>query len=301
MRFGIFVGSCFSLTIIKTIEMKKIMLLALLSVFTLGTQAQINTPAPSPFSKVEQVVGLTDVSLEYSRPAMLGRTIYGDLVPYNKIWRTGANQRTKISFSTPVTIGGKEIPAGTYAIFTKPAANAWDVYFYTEHDGGGAPAELDNSKVAASINVPTIKMPMQVESFTITFDDLKNDSANIGFIWEDTYVAVPFGVPTDATVVANIENIMNGPSGNDYYTAAVYYLSADKDINVAKKYMDKAMELIETPRFWQLRQQSLILAKYGDKAGAIKAAKASLVDAKTSKNADYIKLNTDSLKEWGAI
>ena len=282
-------------------KMKKIMLLAFMSILTLGIQAQIDTPAPSPFSKVEQVVGLTDVSLEYSRPAMRGRTIYGNLVPYNKVWRTGANARTKITFSTAVTIGGKEVPAGTYAIFAKPTASAWDVYFYTEYGGGGAPAELDKSKIAASINVPTIKMPMQVESFTITFDDLKNDSANIGFIWEDTYVAVPFGVPTDAAVVANIDRVMDGPSANDYYTAAVYYLSTDKDIAVAKKYMDKAMEMIDEPRFWQLRQQSLILAKSGDKAGAIKTAKASLEGAKAAGNQDYVKLNTDSLKEWGAI
>ena len=281
--------------------MKKIMLLAFLSLCALGTQAQIDTPAPSPFSKVEQVVGLTDVSLEYSRPAMRGRTIYGNLVPYNKIWRTGANQRTKITFSTAVTIGGKEIPAGTYAIFSKPTATAWDVYFYTEHAGGGAPAELDNSKIAASINVPTVKMPVKVESFTITFDDLNTNGANIGFIWENTYVAVPFGVPTDKTVVANIESVMNGPSANDYYTAAVYYLDTNKDIATAKKYMDKAMELIETPRYWQLRQQSLILAKSGDTKGAIKVAKASLAGAKEAKNADYVKLNTDSLKEWGGI
>ena len=281
--------------------MKKVILLALLGVFALSTQAQINTPAPSPFSKVEQVVGLTDVSLEYSRPAMRGRTIYGNLVPFNKIWRTGANQRTKITFSTAVTVGGKEVPAGTYAIFTKPTATAWDVYFYNEYAGGGAPAELDNSKVVASINVPTIKMPMQVESFTITFDDLKSDGANIGFIWEDTYVAVPFGVPTDAAVLANIDQVMSGPSANDYYTAAVYYLSENKDINVAKDYMDKAMSLIKEPRFWQLRQQSLILAKSGDKAGAVKAAKASLEGAKAAGNQDYVKLNTDSLKEWGAL
>ncbi len=142
---------------------------------------------------------------------------------------------------------------------------------------------------------------MDIESFTMTFDDLKSDGANLGMLWENAYVAVPFGVPTDATVSAEIERVMAGPSAGDFYSAAVYLSDNGKDINKAKEYMDKAMSMIEKPRFWQLRQQSLILAKSGDKKGAIKAAQASLADAKASNNDDYIKLNTDSLKEWGAL
>jgi hypothetical protein len=280
--------------------MKKLLLVAFVSLLTVGSYAQINTPAPSPFAKMEQVVGLTDVSLEYSRPAMRGRTIFGNLVPYGKIWRTGANQRTKITFSTDFTVGGKDLKAGTYAIFTKPEASSWTVYFYTEYQGGGAPSVLDDSKVAAMVKVPVQQMPMNVDSFTITIDELKSDGAHLGILWENTYVAVPFGVPTDATVSSQIEKVMSGPDAGDYYSAAVYLSDNGKDINKAKEYMDKAMSMIEKPRFWQLRQQSLILAKSGDKKGAIKAAKASLVDAKASKNDDYIKLNMDSLKEWGA-
>lgn len=281
--------------------MKKLLLIAAMALCTLSTYAQINTPAPSPFAKMEQVVGLTEVSLEYSRPAMRGRTIFGNLVPYGKIWRTGANQRTKITFSTDFTVGGKELKAGTYAIFTKPQATEWEVYFYTDYAGGGAPREWDDSKVAAYVKVPVLKMPMDIESFTMTFDNLKSDGANLGMLWENAYVAVPFGVPTDATVSAEIERVMAGPSAGDFYSAAVYLSDNGKDINKAKEYMDKAMSMIEKPRFWQLRQQSLILAKSGDKKGAIKAAQASLADAKASNNDDYIKLNTDSLKEWGAL
>ncbi|GGG04433.1 hypothetical protein GCM10011344_01010 [Dokdonia pacifica] len=281
--------------------MKKLLLVAAMALFTVGASAQINTPAPSPFAKVEQVVGLTEVSLEYSRPAMRGRTIFGDLVPYGKIWRTGANQRTKITFSTDFTVGGKELKAGTYAIFTKPEASSWTVYFYTEYQGGGAPREWDDSKVAAMVNVPVQRMPMDIESFTMTFDDLKNDGANLGILWENAYVGVPFGVPTDDAVSAQIEKVMKGPGAGDYYTAAVYMANNGKDINTAKEYMDKAMSMIEKPAFWQLRQQSLIQAKSGDKKGAIATAKASLAGAKEAKNADYIKLNMDSLKEWGGL
>lgn len=280
--------------------MKKLFFIAVLSFLAIGATAQINTPAPSPSASLTQTVGLTDFSIEYSRPGMKGRTIFGNLVPYGKVWRTGANLRTKITSSTDFTVGGKELKAGTYAIFTKPEADAWTVYFYTDYAGGGAPREWDDSKVAAMVNVNVEKMPMDIESFTITMDDLSNNGAKLGLLWENTYVGVPIGVPANETVLAAIEKTMSGPSAGDYYNAAVYLASTDQKLDQAAKYMDKAMSLTEKPAFWQLRQQSLLLAKTGDKKGAIKAAKASLVGATTAGNTDYIKLNKDSLKEWGA-
>ncbi len=281
--------------------MKKITILFCAALVSFALQGQITTPAPSPFAKVKQQVGLTDVTLEYSRPSMRGRTIFGDLVPYDKLWRTGANARTKITFGEDVTIGGQELKAGTYAIFTKPATSSWEVIFYTDADGGGTPQEWDESKVAAKTTAEVQTMPVDIETFTMTFDDLHNNGATLGMLWEKSYVGVPFTVPTDAAVEQNIDNALNGPSANDYYTAAVYYLSADKDINKAKEWMDKAMTMTEEPAFWQLRQQSLILAKAGDKKGAIEAAKKSLAAAEVAQNDDYIKMNKDSLKEWGAM
>lgn len=282
--------------------MRKLLLIVLMAAVTFTAEAQINTPAPSPFSKTEQKVGLTDVTLEYSRPSMRGRTIFGDLVPYGRTWRTGANARTKVSFSDDVEIDGQQLKAGTYAIFTKPGEQKWDVFFYTEHDANGAPQEWDESKVAAKTTVDVYPLPMPIETFTITFDDLTSNSANLGMMWEKVYVAVPISFPTDAMVEKNIETAMAGsPSADDYYTAAVYYLEEDKDIEQAKTWMDKAMEMSGGLKFWQLRQQSLIYAKLGDKKGAIKAAKASLEKAKDAGNDDYVKMNTDSLKEWGAM
>ncbi|MEM7086894.1 MAG: DUF2911 domain-containing protein [Bacteroidota bacterium] len=281
--------------------MKKLILLVSVGLFSLGAFAQVDTPAPSPFQKIEQTVGLTDVTLEYSRPSVKGRKIFGGLVPFNEIWRTGANARTKISFSDKVTIGGKELEAGTYAIFTKPTAKNWQVYFYTEYGGGGAPRNWDASKVAAEVTVPVYPMPMSVETFTMTFDDLKNDSANLGMIWENVYVALPIKFNTDAQVTASIKSVMGGPSANDYYASAVYYLESDKDINKAKMWIDKAIEMREKPAFWYHRQQSLIYAKSGDKKGAVKAAQTSLSLAKEAGNSDYVALNTKSLKEWGAL
>ena len=278
--------------------MKKLLLLLLVVSLTYTVNAQIQTPAPSPAAKIEQVVGLTDVSIEYSRPAMRGRVIFGDLVPFGKVWRTGANARTKVTFGDDVTVGDKTLKAGTYAIFTIPQADSWDVIFYTEYQGGGAPAELDESKVAARVNAPVYAMPMDVQSFTISIDDITSSSAVIGFLWEKTYVGVEFGVPTDATVSASIDRVMGGPGFGDYYSAAVYYLSEGKDINQAKTWMDKAMSMTDNPRFWQLRQQSLIYAAAGDKKGAIEIAKKSLAKAEAAGNADYIKMNKDSLAEW---
>lgn len=281
--------------------MKKLALFVTMIAVSFGVQSQISTPAPSPASTLIQKVGLTDVTVEYSRPSMRGRTIFGDLVPYDKLWRTGANARTKITFSDDVMIGNQELKAGSYAIFTKPGTTSWEVFFYTDTNGGGTPSDWDESKVAAKTTAQVYSMDMPVETFTITIDDLSADSATLGMLWEKSYVGVKFSVPTDKTVMTGIERIMNGPTANDYYAAAVYYMNSGKDINKAKEWMDKAMSMTDKPAFWQLRQQSLIYSKAGDKKQAIATAKKSLAAAEAAGNDDYIKMNKDSLKEWGAM
>jgi len=280
--------------------MKKLVLFAFTLTLMFSVNAQIKTPQPSPAAKIEQVVGLTDVSIEYSRPSMRGRTIFGDLVPYGKVWRTGANARTKITFSNDVFIGKNELKAGTYAIFTIPQTDSWEVIFYTEHAGGGAPAELDESKVAARVKAKINPVEMDIQSFTISIDDITSNSAVIGMMWEKTYVGVTFKVQTDKEVSTSIKKALSGPGFNDYYAAATYYLREGKDIKMAKVWIDKAMSLTKEPRFWHLRQQALIYAKAGDKKGAIEIAKKSLVAAKEAGNADYVKMNKDSIEEWGA-
>ena len=280
--------------------MKRITILFCAALVSFAVQGQISTPAPSPAAKVKQVVGLTDVTLEYSRPSMKGRTIFGDLVPYDKLWRTGANARTKITFGDDVKIGDQEVKAGTYAIFTKPGTSSWEVIFYSDASGGGTPQEWDESKVAARTTAEVYAMPMDVQTFTMTFDDLNNNGATLGMLWEKSYVGVPFTVPTGDKAVKSIESVMNGPSGNDYFAAASYYFQEGKDLDKAKEWIDKAVAMNDKA-FWVMRQQSLIYAKMGDKAGAIKAAKKSLEVAEAAGNAAYIKMNKESLKEWGAM
>ena len=281
--------------------MRTLLLTAFVAILTTGMSAQIKTPQPSPFQKIEQTVGLTDITLEYSRPSMRGRTIMGGLVPYGKIWRTGANENTKITFNKPVLIDGTKLNPGTYAIYTKPNKDSWEVYFYSDANNWGNPQKWDESKVAAKTTAKVYPMPMDIETFTMSFDEITHNAAYLGILWEKTYVGVPIEVMTDKEVSANIDRVMNGPGSNDYYAAAVYYLNTDKDINKAKTWIDKAINSAENPAFWQYRQQSLIYAKAGDKQGAIKAAKKSLELAKKAGNDDYIALNEKSLKEWGAM
>ncbi|MGB5420158.1 DUF2911 domain-containing protein [Algibacter sp.] len=284
--------------------MKKLLLLFMACATVYSVNAQIETPQPSPFSKIEQKVGLTDVTIEYSRPGVKGRTIFGDLVPYGKIWRTGANARTKITFSTDATVDGQTLKAGSYSVFTIPNAETWDVIFYNDGKDSGTPDELDPAHVAAKTNVKSYPVPFDVETFTIDINNLSNTGGRLEFIWEKTWVGMDFTVPTDAAVMASIDEVMSSdaPSAKDYYAAAVYYLEAGHDINQAVKWVDKTIDMTkDDPKFWYIHNQALIRAKAGDTKGAIEAAKASLKLAKAANYDAYIKKNEDVLKEWGSM
>ena len=282
--------------------MKKIILSLFVAAFAFSANAQIKTPAPSPSQKIEQMVGLTDVTLEYSRPSMKGRKIFGGLQDYGKVWRTGANKNTTLTFSTDFMVGGETLKAGTYALFTIPGEKTWDVILYSDASNWGTPGKWDDTKVAAKITVTPEIMAMPVETFTITFDNLTNNSAVVGILWENTYAGLKFETPTDAMVSKQITAVMNGPEASDYYASAVYYLQSDNDIKKAQMWIDKAIKMSsDAPKYWMLRQQSLIHAKAGNTKGAIAAAKESLKHAEIAKSAGYIKMNKASLKEWGAM
>lgn len=278
--------------------MKKLLSIAFIFCLTFSVGAQIQTPQPSPFGKIEQKVGLTDVSVEYSRPAMRGRTIFGDLVPYGKVWRTGANANTKISFSDNVKIDGKELKKGSYSIYTKPGKDSWEVIFYSTTDNWGVPQDWDEGKVALTATAKTMEMPMEMETFTILIDNIDNNSADLNFIWENTVAMLEFEVPTDEKASASIEKIMNGPSANDYFAAASYYHETGKDLDKAYDWVTKATEMAGDQAFWMLRRKSLIEADMGKKEDAIATAKRSLASAEKANNADYVKMNKESIAEW---
>ena len=267
-----------------------------------ATELKISTPQPSPLGKISQRVGLTDIDIAYSRPGVKGRTIFGELVAFGKIWRTGANSNTKITFSSDVMIDGQSLKAGSYGLYSIPNKDTWEIIFYSEADKNGVPRDWDDNKIAAKTSVKVGSMPMNIETFTIAFNDVTSTSTIIGLLWEKTYVGIKIEVPTDQMVSTTIDAVMAAsPKAGDYYNAAIYYSQQDKDLKKANEWMEKAMSMIEKPGFWQLRQQSLIYAKIGETEKAIATAKKSLEGAKAAKNEAYIKMNSESLKEWGAM
>lgn len=278
--------------------MKKLLSLVFIMCLTVSVSAQIQTPQPSPAIKIEQKVGLTDVTLEYSRPAMRGRTIFGDLVPYGEVWRTGANANTKITFSTDVMINGKKLTKGSYSIYSIPNKDSWEMMFYSSTDNWGVPQNWDESKVALKAKAEVTKLPMTMESFTIMIHDLKNDSASLNFAWANTKATLSLGVPTEEIATASIEKVMNGPTANDYFAAGSYYHEAGKDLDKAYEWVSKATEMAGDQAFWMLRRKSLIEAEMGKKDQAIATAKKSLASAEKANNADYVKMNKESIAEW---
>ncbi len=278
--------------------MKKFLLL-FFTFLSLGISAQLKVPAASPLSKVEQVVGYTDISIEYSRPSKRDRIIFGKLVPYGEIWRTGANKNTLITFSEDVKIDGKDLKKGSYGIYTKPNKDNWEIIFYSDTNNWGTPEKWDDSKIALKTIVKADRISFTVETFTIMLSDLTFDSANLNFIWDQTKASVAIQLSTKEKVEENLKKAIAGPSAGDYYYMANYSLNSG-DYTKAKTYIEKAISLQKEPAYWMHRQQSLIYAKLGDTAGAIKAAKISLEAAEKAKNETYIKLNKASILEWGA-
>jgi len=278
--------------------MKKILLVLAVVMAGFSVEAQVKTPQPSPFATVKQVVGLTDVEVDYSRPGMKGRTIFGDLVPFGKLWRTGANANTLISFSEDVVIDGKTLKKGKYSLYTTPKADNWEIVFYTDTDNWGNPENWSDAKVALKANAKPESLNRNVESLTIGINNLDNNYGNIEISWEKTLVSLKFEVPTQKTAMESIEKALAGPTANDYFASAQYFYQSNADLSKALAYVNKALELSKEKPFWYNRLKSLIQAKLGDKKGAIETAKLSLAAATAAKNNDYVKMNNDSIAEW---
>jgi hypothetical protein len=278
--------------------MKKIIFALAVFISQFVADAQIKTPQASPRAIVSQMVGLTEVELNYSRPGAKGRPVFGNLVPFGKLWRMGANENTTISFSDDVIIDGKTLKKGKYALYSVPRIESWDIIFYTATDNWGLPQEFDETKVALRTTVKEEALSKPVESLTINISGLDTSSAFLEIFWENSSVALKFEVPTQKTAMASIEKVLNGPSANDYYSAANFLFQTNTDIAKSLVYVNKSLELSKDKPFWFLRLKSLIQAKQGDKSGAIETAKLSLEAAEEAKNQDYVKMNRDSIAEW---
>ncbi len=253
-------------------------LVALTSSFlapTLHAQAPVlEFPAPSPTTTTKQKVGITDVEVVYSRPSAKGRKIFGDLVPYGELWRTGANAATKITFGTDVKFHGAAVPAGSYALFTIPDAAEWTVILSKVAEQSGT-STYDPKNDLLRVKVKPVALANPVESFRITLEDLRDDSASLTLAWEKT--SVPIQIETDivAMLVPKIQAAMAAEGKKPYYQAAMFYYEHDLDMKLATQWMAEACK--ERPdTYWMVHRQGLILAKAGDKAAAIDAANRSM-------------------------
>jgi hypothetical protein len=256
----------------------------------------VKSPAPSPYSEVKQTVGVTDFTIKYSRPGVKDREIFGGLVPFGEVWRTGANATTKIAFDSEIEFGGKKIPAGEYVLFTIPGKDEWTVILYGDLDVAGAGA-YDASKDALRVAVKPTALPAPVETFTIGFDHLRDDSALLCLDWATTRVAVPVKIDTVALTQASIEKAkenMDAWTARDYANAAEFTLKQQNDLKQATEWMGKAASMNDKAFWWQHRYAKL-LAEQGNKEAALEAAQKSLATAKAAEGGDngYIKMNED--------
>ncbi|MBC7923353.1 MAG: DUF2911 domain-containing protein [Ferruginibacter sp.] len=259
-------------------------------------RAQINTPQPSPSASLTQKVGLTDVSVSYSRPSAKGRKVFGKLLPYGKLWRTGANVATKLVFSDEVMLEGKNIPAGEYSLFTIPNATEWTVIL--NKNPKASANEYKQEEDAIRFTVKPAKTPAKVETFTIQFADLTPTAANLELLWENTLVRVRLTTDVESKVMAQIKEQVIDATPTDpnvYFQAASYYYEAGKDPEQALAWVNKATE--KEPVFWMVHVKAKIQARLKDYKGAIASATQSIELAKTAKNDDYVRLNEQFIAE----
>ncbi len=266
--------------------MKKVLIIALIAC-SLGSFAQgLKVPAPSPLQTIKQEFALSSIEVAYSRPAAKGRKIFGDLVPFGKMWRTGANTQTIITFGEDVKVGGAAVKAGKYALITIPNKDAWEVILCkpeTSANSYKADAEV------ARFSAKTTAMPMVIENFMIAFGAQTANSVNMSIIWENTEVEFPIVADVETKIMSDIDNAMN-KDNRPYFAAASYYFDNGKDLGKSLEWVNKAIEA--SPKaFWMMHLKAKVLAKQGDKANAVATAKKSIELAKEAKNDDYVALN----------
>jgi hypothetical protein len=239
---------------------------------------KLEFPAASPSVMLKQRVGVTDIELLYGRPGLKGRVAFGGLVPYGKIWRTGANTATKIKFSTPVKFGGAAIPAGSYELFTIPGEKEWTVIVHKDSSQWGAYSYKQENDVAR-VTAQPVTLAAAVETLTIDFNDLRDESATLNIAWEKTRVPVKITVDVVAALVPQIEAAMASDAAKKpYANAAMFYLDNKIDLKKAAQWMDAAIAA-QPDAFYLVYRKGLIQAAAGDKAGALATAQASLAAA----------------------
>lgn len=259
-----------------------------LATASIAVQAQpaLKVPAPSPLQTVKQAFALSDVSIEYSRPSAKGRVVFGDVVPFGKVWRTGANSATKITFGEDVKVEGNEIKAGTYALYTIPNKDSWEIILYKDLTLGGDVANYKKENDAAHFTVKSKGLNDKVESFTINFADITPSTMNVELNWEKTRVSFAVVSDIDAKIMKGIEaSVIN--DNRPYFQAASYYYESGKDLAKAGEWVDKG--IAANPKaFWMVMLKAKIQAKQNDSKGAVESANKVIALATEAKNDDYV-------------
>ena len=274
--------------------MKKILFSAIaIAGISLLCTAQVKMPAPSPTQTVKQDFGIGTIALTYSRPAAKGRKIFGDLVPFNKLWRTGANAATKIIFSDAVEIGGKKIDSGTYVLYTIPGVDAWEIILNKGLENWGIDGYKETQDVVR-FKIEPMKMKKKLESFTMEFSDVKPETCSLDIKWEKTSVSIPIVANFKDKVRGQIEAAMKTDK-KPYWQAAQFYNEYDKNLPLALENSTKAIE-DNKEAFWIWIYKAKIQKEMGDTAGAMESSKKSMELAAAAKNDDYVKMNKDLQK-----
>ena len=274
----------------QTIIMKKtIYAIVATLLVSFGVNAQtVKTPAPSTSQTIKQDFALSSIEIVYSRPNMKGRSVFGDLAPMGKLWRTGANGATKITFGEDVKVGGVAVKAGSYALYTIPNKDEWEVIVNKGINNWGTDGYKADEDVA-KFKVKPMTLPMNIETFTMNIANVMPASADIQIMWEKTAISIPVTADIDAKISKSIDNAMN-VDNRPYFQSASYYFETGKDLTKALSWADKAIE--NNPKaFWIMHLKAKIQAKLGDKVAATATAMKSIDSAKEAKNDDYVALN----------
>jgi hypothetical protein len=259
---------------------------------TIVNSQTLRTPQPSPTQTIKQDFGVGSIELSYSRPGMKGRKIFGDLVPFGKVWRTGANNATTLTFTDTVSISGTRVAPGKYGLLTIPDKDQWTVIVTKQLDAT-SPASYKQDQDVVRVNVKPMGTKESYESFTMQFANVKPKSTDLQLMWENTMVALPISTEYDGKIMADIERAMR--DSRPYFAAGMYYMDNGKDLNQALTWFDKAIE--QNPKaYWVYHQKANALAKQGKKQEAKEAAQKSMELAKTDSNDDYVKLNEKLLQ-----
>jgi len=264
--------------------------LTLVLIILLGSNAiaqQLKVPAASPTQTVKQAFGISEITIEYSRPGIKGRVVFGEVVPFGKIWRTGANSTTKITFGDDVKIEGVDVKAGTYGFYTIPNADSWEIMLYKDLTLGGNVANYKTENEVIRVKVKPTTLANKVETFTMGLADITSTTANIELTWENTRVAISVVTEIDSKIMKTIESTIVQDT-RPFYQAANYYYENNKDLKQALEWTEKA--IVANPKaYWVVLLKAKIQLKLNDKKGAIATANQVIIMATADKDDSFIK------------